>query len=51
MLKCDICKGEVIETFLHKIIGTYIYIKGKKKVVCNHCQKRYPHKEILEKLK
>ncbi|MBU2634057.1 MAG: hypothetical protein KJ674_02325 [Nanoarchaeota archaeon] len=51
MLKCDICKGEVVETFLGKIIGTYMYVNKKKKIVCNHCQKGRPHEELLEKLK
>jgi len=45
-MKCSICKKQIEETFLKKIIGTYI----KKKAVCNECQKKYPSKEIKEKL-
>jgi len=50
MLKCDVCKGEVLETYLHKIIGTYVYIKGKQKVICNICQKKYSQEELLKHL-
>lgn len=51
MTKCDICKKSVKETFLNKIIGTYIKVDKKRKIVCNECQKKNSQKEILEILK
>ena len=51
MVKCDICKKQIKETFLNKIIGTYIKVNKKRKTVCNECQKKYSQKQILEKLK
>ncbi len=52
MAKCDICKKKVEETFLKKVLGTYIKDeKGKKHLVCPECQKKYLSKEeILKKL-
>lgn len=51
-LKCDICKAKIDETFLKKIVGTFIKDKkGKKRLVCPGCQKKFPKKEeILKKL-
>lgn len=51
-MKCDICKAKIEETFLKKILGTFVKDKkGKKKVICPKCQKNYKNKEeILEKL-
>jgi len=51
MVKCDICKKAVKETFLNKLIGTQIKVNKKRKTVCNECQKKYKSKEILETLK
>jgi hypothetical protein len=51
MAKCDLCKSQIEETFLDKIKGTYITVKGKKKTICNNCQKTFSNEEILEKLK
>lgn len=50
--KCEICKQTIGQTFLSKLIGTYIRdAKGKKHTVCRSCQKQLGSKEkILEKL-
>tara|TARA_Y100000034_G_C6720765_1_gene318882 strand:+ start:432 stop:578 length:147 start_codon:yes stop_codon:yes gene_type:complete len=48
-MKCDICKEEVEETFLHKIKGSYVKVDGKQKVVCSNCQKKHKN-EIKGKL-
>jgi len=40
-MKCDLCKQEIEETFLHKIKGSYVKADGKKKVVCSECQRKY----------
>jgi len=44
MAKCDICKNQVEETFLGKVLGTYIKIDGKQKIVCSLCQKKLKDK-------
>ena len=45
-MKCEICKKKIGETFLKKIIGTYIKDEnGKKHVICEECQKENPKKE------
>lgn len=51
-MKCKICKKKIEETFLKKILGTYIKDeKGKKHPVCPECQKEYKTKEeILKKI-
>lgn len=50
-MNCEICKSKVNETFLRKIIGTYVKDeKGKKHVVCQNCQKQLSIDEIKEKL-
>lgn len=51
-MKCDVCKANVQETFLKKIVGTYVKDeKGKQHSICFECQKKYPtKKELLEKL-
>jgi hypothetical protein len=50
-MKCDICSKKVEETFLKKIVGTYMRNeKRKKKIVCNACQKQYTQEELLTKL-
>ncbi len=51
-MKCEICRKKIEETFLKKIIGTYIKdAKGKKHTVCFECQKKFTKKEdILKKL-
>lgn len=52
-MKCEICKAEIGETFLKKIIGTHIKDeKGKKHVICFECQKKFDNdkKAMLENL-
>jgi len=51
MVKCDICNKTVKETFLNKLVGTYIKVNKKRKTVCSECQKKYSSKEIIEKIK
>ncbi|MCF7798517.1 hypothetical protein K9M74_01290 [Candidatus Woesearchaeota archaeon] len=41
MAKCDICGQKVQTTFLGKLVGTIITVNGKKKHVCNACQKEH----------
>lgn len=52
-MKCEICNSKVQETFLKKIIGTYVKDeKGKKHTICFECQKKFTTKEgILTNLK
>lgn len=52
MAKCEICSNKVGETFLSKVLGTFVKDdKGKKHLVCFECQKKFKDKkEILEKL-
>ncbi|MEM3154441.1 MAG: hypothetical protein QW165_02620 [Candidatus Woesearchaeota archaeon] len=52
-MKCDICGKTVAETFLKKIIGSYVKDeKGKLHTVCRECQKKLRSKEeILKHLK
>ncbi len=51
-LKCDICKAKLEQTFLEKVIGTYVKdAKGKKHLACPQCQKKFPRKaELLKQL-
>ena len=46
-MKCSICGNKIENTFLGKIIGTYI----KKKPVCPEGQEKYKKEELAEKLK
>ncbi len=51
VMKCEICKNKVEETFLDKPVGTYVKdAKGKKHVVCFECQKKFKNdkKEMLK---
>lgn len=50
-MKCSICSKPIEETFLKKIIGTYIKKQGssKKYPVCQECQKKFSKKEDLLK--
>ena len=52
MAKCEICKNKVGETFLNKVLGTFIKDeKGKKHLICQECQRHLNSKEkILEEL-
>jgi len=51
-MKCKICKKKIEETFLKKILGTFVKdAKGKKYTICQECQKKYKTKEeILKKV-
>jgi hypothetical protein len=50
-MNCTICKNKIQETFLKKIIGTYVKDKkGKKKPVCKDCQSKLSEQEIQEKI-
>ena len=44
-MKCAICGSKIEQTFMKKIIGTYV----GKKPVCPECQKKFTTKEELEK--
>ena len=47
-MKCEICKSKIAETFLKKILGTYVKDKkGKKHIVCFECQKKFKTKEEI----
>ena len=47
-MKCDICGAKIEETFLKKIVGTYVRdSKGKRKAVCAECQRKLKGKEEL----
>jgi uncharacterized protein with PIN domain len=51
MTKCDVCGKKIETTFLNKMIGTVMKdAKGKKKNVCNECQKKYSKEELITKL-
>ncbi|HJX06318.1 MAG TPA: hypothetical protein VJ461_06430 [Candidatus Nanoarchaeia archaeon] len=51
MKKCDICGKKIETTFLNKVIGAYMKdSKGKKKIVCDECQKKYTTTELRTKL-
>ena len=50
-MNCTICKSKINETFLRKIIGTYVKDdKGKKHAVCQNCQAKLSIGKIKEKL-
>ena len=53
MAKCEICKEKIGETFLEKVLGTYIKdSKGKKHLICGDCQHKFPTKEqVLAQIK
>ncbi len=52
-MKCELCKKNIEQTFLGKLIGTYIKdVKGKPHTICFECQKKFIKKEdILAQLK
>jgi len=53
-MKCVICSKKIEETFLKKIVGSYVKKKGssKKHPVCFECQKKFKTKEeIIKNLK
>jgi len=40
MVKCEVCKEKVEETFLGKINGTFLRNGKKLRAVCSNCQKK-----------
>lgn len=49
-MKCSICKKKIEETFLKKILGTFVKdAKGKKHTICPECQKKHKTKEEILK--
>jgi hypothetical protein len=52
-MKCEACKKNIEQTFLNKIIGTYVKDqKGKLHTICFECQKKFETKEeILTQIK
>jgi len=53
-MKCSICSKKIEETFLKKIVGSYVKKEGSNKVypICPECQKKFPEKEkIIENIK
>ncbi len=53
VMKCELCKKGIEQTFLNKILGTIVKDeKGKQHVICFECQKKFQKKEeILAQLK
>ncbi len=48
-MNCEVCGKRLGETFLNKIVGTYVKdSKGKKRCVCFECQKKFPEKAMLQ---
>jgi hypothetical protein len=39
-MKCADCNATVEETFLRKIVGTYVGSGKSRKAICSACQKR-----------
>lgn len=51
MVKCEICGEKIQNTFLHKILGTYVKdSKGKRLPICQNCQKEKTMEEIKKQL-
>jgi len=53
-MKCSICSKGIEETFMKKILGTFVKKEGsnKKYPVCFECQKKFKTKEeLMEKIK
>ncbi len=49
MMKCEICKEKIEETFLKKSLGTALRdAKGKQHWVCSGCQSGKTKEEILK---
>ena len=51
MVKCELCKKTIDETFLGKLVGTYYLESKKKRAVCQNCQKKNSLEEIRKQLK
>ena len=51
-MKCKLCNKEVQQTFLNKLIGSYVKdSKGKRHPVCQTCQKSKSMEDIKSELK
>jgi hypothetical protein len=37
-MKCENCKQNIKETFLKKLVGTYVRRNGKRVALCGNCQ-------------
>ncbi len=47
-MKCELCKKAIEQTFLGKILGTYVKdAKGKHHTICFECQKKFTNKEAM----
>ena len=49
-MKCELCKEKIETIFLEKLKGTYVKVNKKLYTICRNCQKKFPVKEIKEKL-
>jgi|TARA_Y100000310_G_scaffold333114_1_gene409995 hypothetical protein len=49
-MNCAICKAKIEQTFLNKILGTYVKKDSKRHVVCFACQKKLSYEELVAKL-
>ncbi len=49
-MKCAICGEKIETTYLGKILGTYVRVKGKLYPVCRNCQKELGMEEIKKRL-
>ncbi|HLD06320.1 MAG TPA: hypothetical protein VJC16_02180 [Candidatus Nanoarchaeia archaeon] len=51
-MKCELCRQDIQETFLRKMLGTVIKdAKGKKHYLCQSCQRESQDKQkILARL-
>ncbi|MBL7054372.1 hypothetical protein ISS05_01290 [Candidatus Woesearchaeota archaeon] len=48
-MKCSICSKKIEQTFLNKVVGAIIKIKGKNQYICPGCQKKLKTKEEIIK--
>ncbi|MBI3033754.1 hypothetical protein HYY72_01205 [Candidatus Woesearchaeota archaeon] len=47
-MRCDICRKQIAETFLKKIVGTLVRdAKGKVHPVCFECQGKFREKDKM----
>ncbi|MFT4250222.1 MAG: hypothetical protein ACMXYD_02570 [Candidatus Woesearchaeota archaeon] len=49
-MKCSSCKQKIQETFLGKLVGTYVKKSGKLVAVCDECQRAFSHGELLSRV-
>jgi len=48
-MDCDICSSGVERTFLNKLVGGFVKVNGKKRVVCSSCQSKFRSKSDIVK--